>query len=61
MIIFLNWSSDVLNMQFVQTNMAEQLNRKIIDSTGGYMKMEDIVNGTSFYTMLSCNKVLHDA
>jgi hypothetical protein len=48
-------------MQFVQTNMAEQLNRKIIDSTGGYMKMEDIVNGTSFYTMLSCNKVLHDA
>jgi hypothetical protein len=35
-------------MQFVQTNMAEQMSRKIIDSTGGYLKMEDVVNGTSF-------------
>ncbi|KAG8057012.1 hypothetical protein GUJ93_ZPchr0002g24337 [Zizania palustris] len=32
--------------EFVQTNMAEQLNHRIIDATGGYLKMEDIVNGT---------------
>lgn len=35
----------VCYVQFVQTNMAEQLSRRIIDVTGGYIKMEDIVNG----------------
>uniref|UniRef100_A0A0D9XEI8 Enoyl reductase (ER) domain-containing protein n=1 Tax=Leersia perrieri TaxID=77586 RepID=A0A0D9XEI8_9ORYZ len=37
---------NVLCPEFVQTNMAEQLNRRIVDATGGYIKMEDIVNGT---------------
>ncbi|EEC84707.1 hypothetical protein OsI_31662 [Oryza sativa Indica Group] len=37
---------NVLCPEFVQTNMAEQLSRRIIDVTGGYIKMEDIVNGT---------------
>ncbi|OEL34701.1 Zinc-binding alcohol dehydrogenase domain-containing protein 2, partial [Dichanthelium oligosanthes] len=36
---------DGTRIAFVQTNMAEQMNRKIIDSTGGYLKMEDVVNG----------------
>ncbi|GJM98604.1 hypothetical protein PR202_ga15631 [Eleusine coracana subsp. coracana] len=36
---------NVLCPEFVQTNLAEQLHKKIIDSTGGYMKMEDVVNG----------------
>jgi hypothetical protein len=35
-------------MQFVQTNMAEQMSRKVIDSSGGYLEMEDVVNGTPF-------------
>ena len=38
-------------MQFVQTNMGEQMSRRIVDATGGYLKMEDIVNGTSFHTL----------
>ena len=58
---FLYWPSDVLIMQFVQTNMGEQMGRRIVDSTGGYLKMEDIVNGTSFHTLLSCNLVSHDS
>jgi len=48
-------------MQFVQTNMGEQMSRRIVDATGGYLKMEDIVNGTSFHTLLSCNLVSHDS
>ncbi|KAK3133531.1 hypothetical protein QOZ80_6AG0537670 [Eleusine coracana subsp. coracana] len=36
---------NVLCPEFVQTNLAEQLHKKIIDSTGGYLKMEDVVNG----------------
>ena len=34
-------------MQFVQTNMGEQINRKIVDATGGFLKMEEIINGIS--------------
>jgi hypothetical protein len=26
--------------------MAEQINRKIVDATGGFMKMEEVINGT---------------
>ncbi|XP_006661314.2 probable quinone oxidoreductase [Oryza brachyantha] len=37
---------NVLCPEFVQTNMAEQLNRRIVDATGGYITMEDIVNAT---------------
>jgi hypothetical protein len=36
---------NVLCPEFVQTNLAEQMSRRIVDSTGGYLKMEDIVNG----------------
>ncbi|GJN33785.1 hypothetical protein PR202_gb22408 [Eleusine coracana subsp. coracana] len=36
---------DGTRIAFVQTNLAEQLHKKIIDSTGGYLKMEDVVNG----------------
>ncbi|KAG2635459.1 prostaglandin reductase-3-like isoform X1 [Panicum virgatum] len=36
---------NVLCPEFVQTNMGEQMGRRIVDSTGGYLKMEDIVNG----------------
>ncbi|PNT64729.1 hypothetical protein BRADI_4g32250v3 [Brachypodium distachyon] len=36
---------NVLCPEFVQTNMAEQINRKIVDATGGFMKMEEIING----------------
>uniref|UniRef100_A0A453KZE7 Enoyl reductase (ER) domain-containing protein n=1 Tax=Aegilops tauschii subsp. strangulata TaxID=200361 RepID=A0A453KZE7_AEGTS len=32
-------------MQFVQTNMAEQINQKIVHATGGFLKMEEVVNG----------------
>lgn len=32
-------------MQFVQTNMAEQINQKIVQATGGFLKMDDIING----------------
>ncbi|ONM55476.1 ARP protein (REF) [Zea mays] len=37
---------NVLCPEFVQTNMAEQMSRKVIDSSGGYLEMEDVVNGT---------------
>ncbi|KAL6656141.1 hypothetical protein ACP70R_006967 [Stipagrostis hirtigluma subsp. patula] len=36
---------NVLCPEFVQTNLAEQMSRKIVDASGGYMKMEDVVNG----------------
>jgi len=52
---------NVLCPEFVQTNMGEQMSRRIVDATGGYLKMEDIVNGTSFHTLLSCNLVSHDS
>jgi hypothetical protein len=42
-------------VQFVQTNLAQQMHPKIIDSTGGYLKMEDVVNGISLLTLLRCN------
>jgi len=42
---------NVLCPEFVQTNMGEQMSRRIVDATGGYLKMEDIVNGTSFHTL----------
>jgi hypothetical protein len=42
-------------VQFVQTNLAEQMHTKIIDSSGGYLKMEEIVNGTSLLSLLRCN------
>lgn len=45
--------SMVLYMQFVQTNLAEQINHRIVDAVGGYLKMEDVVNGTLFLTFLS--------
>ncbi|ONM55482.1 ARP protein (REF) [Zea mays] len=37
---------DGTRIAFVQTNMAEQMSRKVIDSSGGYLEMEDVVNGT---------------
>ncbi|CAM0951698.1 unnamed protein product [Alopecurus aequalis] len=36
---------NVLCPEFVQTNMGEQINRKIVDSTGGFLKMEEVING----------------
>jgi hypothetical protein len=45
-------------MQYVQTNMGEQMIPKIIDSVGGFLKTEDVVNGTSIGTLLSRNEVL---
>jgi NADPH:quinone reductase-like Zn-dependent oxidoreductase len=36
---------NVLCPEFVQTNMAEQINRKIVDATGGFLKMEEIIDG----------------
>ncbi|ONM55478.1 ARP protein (REF) [Zea mays] len=35
---------NVLCPEFVQTNMAEQMSRKVIDSSGGYLEMEDVVH-----------------
>ena len=37
-------------MQFVQTNMGEQVNRVLVDALGGFLKMEDVINGTVFLT-----------
>ncbi|KAM3257952.1 hypothetical protein ACQJBY_049961 [Aegilops geniculata] len=36
---------NVLCPEFVQTNMAEQINQKIVHATGGFLKMEEVVNG----------------
>jgi len=36
---------NVLCPEFVQTNMAEQINQKIVQSTGGFLKMEEVING----------------
>jgi len=36
---------NVLCPEFVQTNMGVQINRKIVDATGGFLKMEEIING----------------
>ena len=41
-------------MQFVQTNMGEQVNRVLVDALGGFLKVEDVVNGKLFLTQLSC-------
>ena len=35
-------------MQFVQTNMGEQVNRVLVDALGGFLKVEDVVNGKLF-------------
>ncbi|KAI4990103.1 hypothetical protein ZWY2020_038466 [Hordeum vulgare] len=36
---------NVLCPEFVQTNMAEQINQKIVQATGGFLEMDDIING----------------
>ncbi|WVZ65206.1 hypothetical protein U9M48_014612 [Paspalum notatum var. saurae] len=41
---------NVLCPEFVQTNLAEQMGHKIINATGGYLKMEDVVNVTMFHS-----------
>uniref|UniRef100_A0A0A8YSV9 Enoyl reductase (ER) domain-containing protein n=1 Tax=Arundo donax TaxID=35708 RepID=A0A0A8YSV9_ARUDO len=37
---------NVLCPEFVQTNMGEQVNRILVDALGGFLKVEDVVNGT---------------
>ncbi|WVZ65207.1 hypothetical protein U9M48_014613 [Paspalum notatum var. saurae] len=36
---------NVLCPEFVQTNMGEQVNRVLVDALGGFLKVEDVVNG----------------
>jgi NAD(P)-dependent dehydrogenase (short-subunit alcohol dehydrogenase family) len=36
---------NVLCPEFVQTNMAEQINQKIVEATGGFLKMQEIIDG----------------
>ncbi|TVU00586.1 hypothetical protein EJB05_53975, partial [Eragrostis curvula] len=36
---------NVLCPEFVQTNMGEQVNRILVDALGGFLKVEDVVNG----------------
>nr|BAK05909.1 predicted protein [Hordeum vulgare subsp. vulgare] len=36
---------NVICPEFVQTNMGEQVNRVLVDALGGFLKMEDVING----------------
>lgn len=36
---------NVICPEFVQTNMGEQVNHLLVDALGGFLKMEDVVNG----------------